>query len=823
MKRFLLQVFSLILLVASSRAQTLEFNLLDGKTGKPVSDGVTVKKTATAPQQGVAQAWRFALKNTSSQQRWLYLNWRISFPSPDELPAIHYWDGRAEAVTGGAILQRKADKNDGLMMQAAYDQNTGLALALPPDQIVSQFTQTLESAKDNQYILHLQIPLVLDAGQGDEFPVEIYRFVPRYGYLDALQKYFAAHPAAFSARTNIDPKAAGVGDGSLVRWKIAEGEEIATETARRFHVDWDWLYAPFKRTGDIYGRQEFWDYETARPSDAWRALGKTAAEYQPRRAAELQQLHHTGAIPAFYTPSFLYCEVNLANEKYPGAIIRNADGSYYKLYTTPWVTGPDNDVMVYPWGNAFAAQSMKDAKQLVAENDVPAFGYDVMFGGVRFRGEGMKNSPRRAFDEKGEYVDTAVAIAKMADFTRSLKKNGRETGLVGNGPTPAFLATRSDSIMSEQPPYHDIAGFVTLRYASGHKLITVWNSWRMNLRTDDMTPEQIRQAYRGAADFMHLTSFRYGAFPSPRWSLGVAKLTKALPTIKSVIAQGWQAVPAVRSTQGELPEYIWPARYGSGSGSTITIGNAAREDWQGEIAIDNDYLGATNFLFADRTGKTLPQTVRGRSTILQVQIPSHETLILRAIAAVPANAQGAATVSWSDDGAQGALRVQSTFTPSGVLPPRDGWKFAARRGTNWEFTSTDFATPIKEILDFPFFDEARTAQIVLPQKATAKDEADAKLLQGYFIFWGRNGINPPRELQLPIVPFHSASAQDAKIYPGAPATKREGNALYVRDVSALLDALDQKYFYCGNLRDPFPGGLKMLKKAGLENSALPSE
>jgi hypothetical protein len=298
---------------------------------------------------------------------------------------------------------------------------------------------------------------------------------------------------------------------------------------------------------------------------------------------------------------------------------------------------------------------------------------------------------------------------------------------------------------------------------------------------------------------------------------------KALPAIKRVISQGWQAVPAVRSTQGELPAYIWPARYGSGSGSFITIGNAAREAWQGEIAIDNDYLGATNFLFADSTGKPLSQKVQGRTTILNVQIPSHETLILRAVAAVPAKTKGDATVSWNDDGAQGTLTVQSTFTPAEVLPPRDGWKLASQQKTSWRFSSTEFATPLSEIRDFPFFDATHVAQIVLPQNAMAQDETDAKRLQGYFIFWGKNGLNPPREMTLPIVAVASTSATAAKIYLGAPATKREGDTLWVKDVAALLDALDHKYFYCGNLRDPFPAGLKMLEKAGLKDAPLPEE
>jgi len=826
MKHITIKVLLLCIFAIPCAAQPLRFHITDGKTQQDVTDSIRVQQKQLPST--IADTYLYTIKNTSAQQRFLYLNWTISFTSPHPINNIHYWDGRGEPLSGNALLQKPSQNaNDTTsMLQAVYDDAQGIALALPPDQIVSQFTQSLEVANDKSYSLHLQIPLVLDAGQSDTFPIEIYHFTPRYGFLDALQKYFSAHPESFNPRSNIDPRAAGVGDASIVRPALSISEARASEIARRYYADWDWVYAPFKRTGDIYGREQFWNYVPARPNDR-RIKKGTPAQYHAERATQLNQLDKVVSA-AFYTPAFLYCEVQLANKEYPDAIIKNADGSYYKYYKTPWVTGPDNEVEMYPWGNKFARQSMEDAKQLVAENNITAFGYDVMGGGAKFRGKGLDESPRRAFDEKGAYSDTSVAIAKMADFTRSLTKNGRETALVGNivGGSRAFLVARSDSIMFEQPPYYHASDFIATRYAAGHKLITIWNPWRLVnvLQWKSMSPEQLQEAFHGAADYMRLTAFRYGAFPSPRWSSGVPKIMQMLPLLKDIISQGWQAVPAARRANGALPEHIWPARYGNGTGSYITIGNASKTAWSGEVIIDNDYLGTSNYLFADVNGKVLSQTVKGRTTLLQVEIASHETLILRAVAAIPANTSGNATLSWNDDGANGTLNIKSTFTPTKVLSPRDGWKLAKQDGQTWNFDSLYFASPLKDIVEFPYFgegtvDKVVTAQIVLPQNATDKDRADAKRLQEYFKFWGQEGIKPAKDLALPIIPSIPVSTMGSKIYIGNSMTRRQGNTLYVGNVAQLLNALDQKYFYYGTM-NPGPSGADVFKKANIDGGVL---
>jgi|GEM_PF-1972461 len=855
MKPFLLKVFLLCLFIAPAAAQTpLQLNIIDGKTQQTIlqinssqntinNDNTCVQTSYSPANDNNPETWKYTIKNNSAGDRWLYLNWQLSW---DKSAAdLHYWGGRGDAVSGQALSWHPYvdGEMNATMLQAIYDNKNGLALALPPMQIVSALNQSLLT-KDQKYFLQLQIPLALSAGESDTFPIEIYRFTPRYGYLDALQKYFSAHPEAFNARTNIDPRAAGVGGSRAWEDLVTEGLGNintkgllqATEKARRFGTDWEWFYAPFRRTGDIYTRDEYWDYKPVKPFNYFRDQ-PSAEKFREFRHHLLENVDKAGATPAFYVPAFSFSDIELAKEQYPDAIIYKPDGSYARLYTTPWVIGNDHEVEMYPWGNKFAQQSMEDAKQVVAENPVHAFAYDIMAGGTPFRGKGMKQSPRRAFDKDGEYADTAVAIAKMADFTRSLEKDGKKVGLVGNitSKSRPFLVARSDTLMCEQAPYYYGAqlynqdgSLQALRLAAGHKLITFWSAWRLPdlLKIDDMTPEQIRAAYRGAADFVRLSCYRFGAYPSIRFSAGVPQMVKMLPLLKEVISQGWQAVPAVRGANNDLPHYIWAARYGNDLGSFLTLGNAQKTAWNGKIIIDNDYLGAANYLFASTAGgKVLSQTVQGRTTILQVEIPAHETLVLRAVAAIPVSVSGKATVNWNDDGANGNLIIKSTFNPTKVLSLRDGWEFKNHDGDHWNFASRYFHSSVNDLQDFPYFDNTKTTQIVLPKNPSPDEQWAAQRIQDYFQFWGRYGMTPAREIILPIVQKADASQPAIIIGGGAAGVTRNAQTLTIgaqniREATLqLLAALDQKYFYCGTLPTSGSDGAA-LKKAGLAGKVL---
>jgi len=842
MKKFLFKTLLLLLVAVPATAQTtLNFEIVDGKNNRRVlqtadnaasADGIRVTRSYTAAQKDRPETWRFTVTNNSSSQRWFYLNWETPWNAAQGKERLRYWGGKGAPVTGAA-LQQTPSTNAGLnasMLQAIYDDKNGLALALPPDEIVSQFEQSLRPDQNNTLRLRLQVPLVLDVGQSDTFPIEVYRFTPRYGFLDALQKYHAAHPAAFNARANIDPRAGGV-SGSRPWTALAVGKPLlAFEETRRFGGDWEWFYAQFRRTGDIYTRDKFWDYTPARPFNKYRSL-ESAQVFRDTRHRNLESINAAGAVPAFYVPAFLYAEEQLAQQEYSGSIIRKPDGTFARHYKTPWVTYSDNEILMYPWGNKFAQQSMEDARQLVEENNVPAFGYDIMAGGVQFRGEGLDKSPRRAFDANGVYVDSAVGIAKIADFTRNLENKGRKVGLVGNATNESrpFLVARSDSLMFEQPPYYYAEELTALRYAAGHKVMTFWIGWKLPdlLKWEEMTPEQLRVAYRGAADYTRLAAYRYGGYPSATWHNGVPEIVRMSAQLKEVILQGWQAVPAVRAASGELPSHIWPARYGSDLGSYLTLGNAEKTPWSGQVAVDNDYLGASNYLFVDLAGKPLQQTVRGRTTVVNVTIPAHETLVLRAVAAVSATASGEASLNWKDDGASGVLSIAGALPVTRTLAPRSGWGQPVANGQNRQFKSLFLESPAQEVREFPFFDAASTAQIVVSQNPSAEELWAAQRLQDYFRFWGQEGMQPAREIELPIVRGAEKAVEGKPqiIIGGASGIRREGNTLRVGGKSPreamlkLLSVLDVRYFYTGKL--PTTGrDAESLKKAELAGKTL---
>lgn len=833
MKHFFLKVLLLSLFAQIGQAQTSRlFSITDGKTNDTILSNSDIKVEQRLDQSTNPQIWKTTITNTSKEQRWLNLNWTVNWNGSADIKNLHYWNGNKTPVSGQELLDAPI-ANANLctsMIQTIYDDKSGLALAVPPLEIVPVFQQSLEKT-DSGFQLHLQIPLVLDAGESDTFPIEIYQFAPRYGFLDALQKYFSAHPDAFTARTNIDQRAAGVG-AAYTAWN---GNSF--ERTRRFGGDWDWCYAPFKRTGDIYGRPQFWDYQSARPIPPADAK-LTPEEYRANRLKRFQAGDAAGAAMLFYVPAFIYAEESLAKEQYPGAIVYKTDGKYAVYFDRPWVTGHDNEVMIYPWANKFSQQSQQDARDVAKENPISGFAYDVLNGGYPFRGTGMKESPRRAFNADGEYVDLSVGVAKMMDFTRSLEKDGRKMGLVGNptGNTRAFLVARCDSAMYERPPYKSLNELLPLRYAMGHKPLTWWDDWGIASMIDwkNMTPDEIKSAYLGVADYVRLSSYRYGGYPSPRLVEGVPSIAHDLPLLKEVVTSGWQAVPAARAANGELPDYIWPARYGSGVGSFITIGNASHENWSGQIVIDNDYLGADNYLFVNEDGTSLSQNMNGRTTVINVQIPSHQTLVLRAVSEVSRFAQGSATVSWKDNGANGQLSIESTFTPSKPIAPRAGWNEISVSGKTWNFDSTYFDSPVAQIQNFPFFGGVKNALIVLPTDPSPEETWAAEHIQQYFQFWGKNGIKPAQDIMLQIISGLAPRDADQPLIYVSDSLKKihtKGMVLQVgksENVSLkeatiqLLDTLDPKYFYNG----AFPRGgeeageADMIKKAGLAGGLL---
>ncbi len=757
------------------------------------------------------------------------------------------WDGYEEHAPPSARGARR-DLAQTFPMTCVCAPRAGIAIGLMPDTLCSWLEHTFDTAAPQQAGLSQGVRVIVDAGQTETVSFVVFGFRPAFGHLDALQTYYDEFPEWFRPAGEVDPRVTG-GGAAYGCWTRNE-----PEMCRRFFGDWDWCYAPFRRTGDWYGRAEFWDYKPARAFTKDRDMPRE--QFLRARAEQFDRGRHCDTAMFFYLPANIWCEIQLAQQRYKDAIVLRDDGSGIPKpieHHSPWVTGHDDELIVFPWATTFAEACMRDMRQIVAELNVAGFAFDTANGGIPYRGPGGARSPGRAWDDQGAFVDLGIAVAKMQDFAHTLRtRDGRRCALVSNptGRTIFPICFRSDSAMHEYPPYRQINDQRALRHLLGRKTMVWWDDYNAAplLKWREMSPADIRQAFLGLADFVLLRSLHMGGIPTPRLTMGVPRLVEALPMIHEVVRAGWQPAPAFK-VLGEraADRSLWTARYGDGLGTFLALCNASAAEFDGQIEVENRYLGNAAHLFAPCGDGRFTQTLIGRTTRLPAKVESRRAAVLKAALALPADWEGLAGVEQGD----GRLRFDFTgSTPrAGVVrlrvPPDcrlarltvndhatdfaedDGvarFKLRAdcRAVIVAEFESRHLAEPRRAILDFAF----DQAVIVLPRDAGAAQQQAAKRLQEYFRFFNaqsasRSAWKPPQ-----IVERANRSEQQGVIRFGDGRTRLEGGDLVVNPspaaMQALLRWLDQRYFFAGR----FPrsgegeGELELLKKSGLGGGVL---
>ncbi len=494
---------------------------------------------------------------------------------------------------------------------------------------------------------------VLDPGQQDTVVFFVTSRPGEWGYREILEAYYATWPEMFLPDPRVDERIS-LGGGEYQAWR-AKDLPVAAEICRRLRAGWDWCYAPFRRTGDIYGREELWDYEPARPIRYER--DQSRKDFHQWRREQFDKSVRTNVAMMFYVPSQVWCEDKLALERYSDALVTDPDVK--TVFLTPWVTGHDNERLMFPYKTSFAEQSHTDMAAVVEELDMQGFAFDTAEGGGKYRGPALPLLDGRAWDEDGPYCRNNIAVARLMQFAHTLRtRDGQVAGVVGNiHPTGAYSSPLySDSIMLEGEPwklYRDYPD--SLRWKCGRKTIVFWEGYGLNDFIDvaKARPEQIRMAVRGLADFTLLQSLRNGIIPPPAYTKGVERLVQWLPDIVECVQLGWQPVPAAR-----VPEPCWVTRYGDGLGTLFAIAHETAGEIAAEVAIENSRIGDGALLFTTRDGGALLNTVRGGETIVNIDVPTRTPRLLRAQAlVVPADSLKSATVSSELRADGGQLRM----------------------------------------------------------------------------------------------------------------------------------------------------------------------
>ncbi|MCD6350622.1 MAG: hypothetical protein J7M26_00775 [Armatimonadetes bacterium] len=579
---------------AADRRVTGEFFVLAGAEGEEVKLPVwhlrpapagTGRADAQAPARHLSLTFDISevggwacvavtIANDGDQQALLEVGWRVraSLDSP------WYWGGRSARP---AKTQYEATGLAGVYPLAAVaDEQACVAVGYEPSQWLS-FLRNKADLRGEPTRLQSSARIVVDASSSETVTFVLGVFATQWRYLEALHQYYEAFPQWFWPTPGVDPRAS-LNGGSYLLWTSRPRSDLA----RRLQVGWDWCYAPFRRTGDIYGRPEFWDYEPVRPQKNFRSL--PIDEFHQWRKERFERGARAGFLMAFYVPSQIWCEERLAREHYADALTTDPHAKTY--FDTPWVTGADNELRVFPLNTSFGRQSRKDMAAVIEELGLDAFAFDTANGGARYYGPAVNSCPGRAWDEQGVFVDEGIAIGKLMDWLHAQRPHGRPVAVIANpGAYATFVSCfHCDSAMLEASPLTVPRGIADgLRYRLGHKTMVFWETYEYSqLLRDDLSREQYVDALRGIADWTLLACLHEVVLPTPRIAMGLTPLVRWLPVLREMALAGWEPVPTARRADG-----AWVSRAGRGWRCYLATGNEEGHQVSGELVVDDARLG----------------------------------------------------------------------------------------------------------------------------------------------------------------------------------------------------------------------------------------
>ena len=838
-------------------APGLVLTVADGKAGmaavpldkKGEATG-NLRLTVRRGNKGVVTLWTVELTDLSGHDRWLEvaLAGRPALKGP-----ARYFSGVGE--TDLSEPYETPEYQQPLPLAALWSGAGGLAIGLEPHETVSYVHHT---ARAEGLEMALQVRLVVEAGKARSLTFVSLPLSGKWGFFEALERYYDLAPDVYEPDPARDPRLFGA-SAMYAAWQAEPGPNWK-ELCRRNFATWDWCYAPFKRTGDIVGRPEFWDYTPARPEYKRGMPFETREKFLAWRKERFSGGERGGVAMLCYVPAQVWCEERLARERYPDAITK--DPNTVCVYNTPWCTGWDNEVRVLPWNTSFGEQSKRDLADVARDLDLAGYAFDTAEGVSRYFGPRVKEFPERAWDPKlGEYVREAVATTALMRAVNTLRNSsGRSVGVVGNLDHPYYLVARGvDAGLHEANAWEGGRGRGDFaRYAMGRKPIAWWDGYGLHelLQWERITADEVVDATLGASDFTLLESFRIGYLPTVDFTRGIMSAAAALPALTECVRAGWHPVSGATA---EGVSFI--TRYGRGLQTRLAMGNETLSPARPTIKADCRWLGEGSFVFATREGQPLENTfAAGETRVAGVEVPAHKVGVLRAWAGItPALGSGSARVAVAADlnaptltltcarplpegssvsvplpagmllraatvdgrpARQSEIRNPKSEIPSVSVPAGKG------RQVVFAFVSTRYALGRQDLESFPFAGEGRpAATLVLRPGASEEEQVAAERLAEYFRYYFAGAPDQPVQVTLPIRRGAEGVSGPLVVLDGAggafartlvpslpkgagPTVARAGNRLALvapepascRD--ALLDvlrALDRKYAYPGTL------------------------
>jgi len=780
--------------------------------------------------------WKVTCTNLSDQQQWLELGPELLLRSGRELL---FWDGYNEAIENPQRPISSAELELNFPVTMAWTKKASVGVGMAPMELVSYLRH--DYCPGEHPLLSSCTRIVVDAGTKESVAFVTIGAPGEWGMLEVLDAYYRSFPEFFVPHSGIDPRL-NMGSTQYRAWHY---QDWSPEICRRLWGGWEWCYAPFRRTGDIVGRAELWDYEPARPFPQDRNMPR--AEFLKARQERFERGEkRCNVAMLFYVPSQVWCEEKLAQDRYSDSLV--TDPKVRTYFNTPWVTGHDNELRVFPFGTSFGEQSYRDLREVAELLDLSGFAFDCAGGTARYRGAALANLKHRAWDEGGVFCDENVAVAKLMDYVHTLRSHRKPLRQAAESPDAPRLgvcanigvgcyssAFHCDTAMFEGEPWKGHRTLAdSLRFKLGHKVAVWWEGYELEnlIDVNRASAEQVVACYRGLADFTLLQSLRIGLIPPPNFTQGFRRLVQWLPAITDCVQTGWQPIPAVR-----VPHPLWATRYGEGVQTRLAIAHETADTVQCEAIIQNNRLGRGVHLFAPYHGGSLSNQIRGRDTVVPIVVPKRTPVLLKAVCSIaPEGTVRAAEVSFAPGSTSCEINLSLSANPGLVeirLPIPPDMKVRTIRPADRtlsgkitgntllirtrlgrhdklavQFVSSIFPAEASLIPEFPFVQpDGETCVVVMPRASGEKTRLAAWRVQEYFRYWFGRALDQPREVKLPIVE-EMPSKENAVVLrttPGAtPAVRRDAGRLEItapdedalhKVVWKMLRLLDTKFFF----------------------------
>ncbi len=898
----LVRALTMILLMGFANfaisAVPISVKLYEGLERKALSidgkDGVIVKKKQEQSSVTVT------LINKSDNIRFLGVNIVVD---PEMDGKTLFWDGLNEPHAVGVEAITRDKLVDTFPMSCVWNEKKGVALGFAADTLYSWLETSVggeevdrgqlaggrgqspvisdQLSVISKTVLSYGTRVVLKPGKRVVLRFTAFEFDPRWGWKSALDKYYKLFSKSFHPDPNIDPRLVNGIDAShnaYNQWHHYPYPEIF----RRCHIRYGWCYAPFKRSGDFYCREKWWNWDTGsdeitRKYNAWVNNKKTAAEWRKYRETNFNNGEKANVANIFYISNCV--ESKLLKKEFPDAMIKPRTNFQWIYH--------EESPRVFTAGGKFGAHFKNDLKQIAAETDIAGFAWDSSggMGSRKYRGKNMWDMPVVAFDDEGAFVYEGVGIADAINYMhKSIPvyggkyKAGCKINPGGEHPMPYMMMFAGDNNMVEWAfinPTDDAVDFNLNKYIRlvGQKPIVLHH----NLRADkygekinwrEYPPEQIELFYRSVWEYNIIAYLKYGILPYPQQVLGVPKMFRIYEMLLDLVCtRGRYAVPGATA-----PEGIQVSRYGQGLRSVVCFGNIKTTPVSGKaILVGDDFCNGAAPLAADYTGEKMTFEIAGKESAADISLKQRRWLSLELIAAylgddafsaktqlTKTRHQITATVRSGSEAVSGAWRfplIEGYQPPTIVL---DGQNIQTSTGADFVeckmelsgevilsaiYRSATYLTPDTDIADFEFVKDGKpNCTIVMPANADEEIQRAAGWIREYFRFWFKE--KRQQVVELPIIELGEQSPLTNRVVLeiGRPRSlRRNGNVITITAPDAsdmnqwvwdLLGVLDDKYPYYGGwhaaydkwIKDP-PFDYKaktkqMLKETGMWGKQL---